>query len=126
MRRTCGFTLLEVLIALAITAIALTLGFGAVQGGARTLAALETAALAGFALDNALTAQTLTVAPPQAGQTREQATLLGRSFLIGTRLARPAGPLPVSVLEVTVAASESPSVLLARGRREELDAPAAP
>ena len=126
MKRARGFTLLEVLIALAITAIALSLGIGAVQGGARTLAALETAALAGFALDNALSAQTLAGSPPQAGQRGEEATLLGRTFVIHTRTARPAGPLPLSVLAVTVAASEAPTALLARGRREELDAPPAP
>jgi general secretion pathway protein I len=126
MKRARGFTLLEVLIALAITAIALSLGMGAVQGGARTLAALETGALAGFALDNALSAQTLEASPPQAGQRSEEATLLGRTFVIHTRTARPAGPLPLSVLDVTVAASEAPTALLARGRREELDASPAP
>lgn len=68
-RRHCqhGLTLIEVLVALAIIAIALTSTIGTVGHAARTAAALDRRLLAGWSADNALTRQMLTRPFPELG-----------------------------------------------------------
>lgn len=122
--RSRGFTLLEVLIALAITAIALALGIGAVRGGAQTLGRLEESSLAQFALDNALNTLALTAEEPAQQQSTE--TLMGRVFAVTATRSRPTDVLPLSVFNVSVSAAASPELPLASGRREEIDVPLAP
>ena len=125
-QRARGFTLLEVLIALAVTATALALGIGAVRGGAQTLARLEETALAQFALENARNTLALTPAPQTPARQRGMETLLGRSFAISATLTRPDGVPPRTVLALDVSPLNAPAASLASGQWEEIDVPPAP
>lgn len=65
----CGLTLIEVLVALAIIAIALGAVIRALSHQAGTAAALDQRLLAGWSADNALVLQTLTEPFPDFGTT---------------------------------------------------------
>lgn len=77
---TRGFTLLEVLIALAITALALAAGLQAVRQGASREAQIEQKTLAEWALDNAANELQLAGQPPVGDNAPRQETLLGHAF----------------------------------------------
>jgi type II secretion system protein I len=102
---TAGFTLLEVLIALAVTAIALALGFGAVRESARTSSQLEQTVLAAWALDNAVNALALQAARLEPGKQRSREVLLGREFQINSVIQKLPGAIPVMQLSARVAAA---------------------
>lgn len=121
-----GFTLLEVLIALAVTATALALGIGAVRGGAQTLMRLEESALAQFALENAFNTLALNGAPQAPARQRGVETLLGRSFAISATQTREEGIPPFTLFALEVSTLQTPPVSLASGQREEIDVPPTP
>ena len=111
-RASAGFTLLEVLIALAVTAIALALGFGAVRASARTVTQLEQTVLAGWALDNAVNSLSLRAAHLESGRQRGSEVLLGREFQINSVVTKLQGEIPVVQLAVQVTAAAEPGRIL--------------
>lgn len=76
-----GFTLLEVLIALTVAALALAAGMGAVGGAAQRLDQISERTLAGWALDNARSELLLAGANARAPLEPLHETLLGREFI---------------------------------------------
>lgn len=106
-----GFTLLEVLVALAVTALALTLGLASVKGTAQRLSQVELTVRAEWALENVRQELLLEDAPPAGGFAREEA-VLGQVFqtqvaqvgpgsftLVTTTRERPQAPLASATLE---------------------------
>jgi len=125
-RGTAGFTLLEVLIALAVTAIALALGFGAVRESARTSSQLEQTVLAAWALDNAVNALALQAARLEPGKQRSREVLLGREFQINSVIQKLPGAIPVMRLSAQVAAAADPGRVLLEQTTQVTYAPAKP
>lgn len=113
--RARGFTLIEVLVALAIAATALALGFGAVQGSARRLAAVEERTLAAWAIDNVVNDLLLRGASAESGRHRYVETMLGRTLVLDADLTRAAAP-PRIVVEVAVRDVATPARVLERKR----------
>ncbi|MSQ67897.1 MAG: type II secretion system protein GspI [Gammaproteobacteria bacterium] len=107
-----GFTLIEVLIALVIMAVALTLGFSAVQGGAVNLARIEERTLVDWALENTLTDLRLRGSTLEPGLQRAEEFLRGRHFEILTEVTKPAG-LPVLALSRRLSDASNPAKILA-------------
>ena len=106
-----GFTLLEVLVALAVTALALTLGLASVKGTAQRLAQVQLTVRAEWALENVRQELLLAQTPPTGGFAREEA-VLGQAFLtqvaqvgpgsftlVTTTRERPQAPLAMGTLE---------------------------
>jgi type II secretion system protein I len=115
--RSYGFTLIEVLIALAIAATALALGMQAIGGGARRLARIEEAMATRWAIDNAVAEVSLQAATIDAGRHVFTDAPLGRALTVLVDVAR--DPLlPIVLLELTVEASDRPGVALDSDRRE--------
>ena len=110
-----GFTLLEVLVALAVTALALTLGLTSVRGTAQRLSQVELTVGAEWVLENLRQEMLLAEAPPAGGFSREE-TMLGQAFV--TQLT-PAGQGRFSLV---TAARERPQAPLAVGTLEFRDA----
>lgn len=77
-----GFTLLEVMIALAILAIASAGLLIASSGFVRQSSLMEQKVIAGWAADNWLTELRLASSPPSIGESRAEATLAGHRFLL--------------------------------------------
>ncbi len=125
-RGAAGFTLLEVLIALAVTAIALSLGFSAVRDSARTSAQLEQTVLAAWALDNAMNALVLQASRLEPGKQRSRETLLGREFQINSVIKKLPGAIPVMQLSAQVAAAAEPGRILLEQTAQVTYAPAPP
>jgi len=125
-RGAAGFTLLEVLIALAVTAIALSLGFSAVRESARTSAQLEQTVLAAWALDNAVNALVLQASRLEPGKQRSRETLLGREFQINSVIKKLPGAIPVMQLSAQVAAAAEPGRILLEQTTQVTYAPAPP
>ncbi len=111
-RGAAGFTLLEVLIALAVTTIALALGFGAVRESARTSSQLEQTVLAAWALDNAMNALVLQASRLEPGKQRSREVLLGREFQINSVIKKFPGAIPVMQLSAQVATAAEPGRIL--------------
>ena len=111
-RGAAGFTLLEVLIALAVTAIALSLGFSAVRESARTSSQLEQTVLAAWALDNAMNALVLQASRLEPGKQRSREVLLGREFQINSVIKKLPGAIPVMQLSAQVATAAEPGRIL--------------
>ena len=111
-RAVAGFTLLEVLIALAVTAIALALGFGAVRESARTSAQLAQTVLAAWALDNAVNALILQADRLEPGKQRSREVLLGLEFQTSSVIKKFTGDLPVLEVSAQVAAAAEPGRIL--------------
>ena len=111
-RESAGFTLLEVLIALAVTAIALSLGFSAVRESARTSSQLEQTVLAAWALDNAMNALVLQASRLEPGKQRSREVLLGREFQINSVIKKLPGAIPVMQLSAQVATAAEPGRIL--------------
>ena len=125
MRQSRGFTLIEVLIALVITAIALTLGFSSIRGAARTVEQLEQTVLAGWALDNAVNGLKLRGNDLANGREQAKEVLFGRSFVVESTVSRPEGELPLLQLAVRVAETTHPERNLAEFKGRVLYAPLA-
>lgn len=116
---TRGFTLIEVLIALVIAATALSLGMGALSGGAQRLARIEESMIARWALDNVVSELTLTAAGLEPGQHSFTETLLGRTLAVRVEVAREEAP-PILRLALVVEDAARPGVVLERESLELL------
>ena len=125
-RGAVGFTLLEVLIALAVTAIALALGFGAVRESARTSLQLEQTVLAAWALDNAMNALVLQASRLEPGKQRSREVLLGREFQINSVIKKLPGAIPVMPLSAEVVTVAEPGRILLEQTTQVTYAPAQP
>lgn len=108
-----GFTLLEVLIALAITAIALTLGFSAVSTGARTVEHLEQTVLAGWVMANALAEVKLSANVIDSGRKRTAEQVFGRNFLVEAQITKLDDALPMLQVTLRVTEPDHPGRVLA-------------
>lgn len=117
--RARGFTLIEVLIALVIAATALSLGMGALSGGARRLARIEETMLARWALDNVVSELTLRAAGLDPGRHSFTETLLGRTLAVHVDVAREEAP-PILRLGLVVEDAARPGVVLERESLELL------
>ncbi len=97
-----GFTLLEVLVALAIIATVLGGSLSLVAGAARNARVLEDRTLAEWVLANALADVELRAATIKEGTTRHREAQLGREFEVATTVTRdPLRPLIEVAVEVT-------------------------
>lgn len=108
--RTRGFSLLEVLVALAVLALAMTALVGAASREARGLADARERTLAQWVAANALTQARLDRALPAFGLRQGEETLGGRRWR--WQLAISATETGIRRLEVSVAAAEQPQPVL--------------
>ena len=109
-----GFTLLEVLVALAVVAIGLSAAFAAMGQSARSAEQLRVRTFAQWAAADALTALRLGQALPP-GQTRRQEEISGRLWWVEYRL-QPTAAAALRDVEVRVSAERSGrSLASARG-----------
>lgn len=92
-----GFTLLEVMIALAILAVASAGLLTASSGYLRQSAQLEQRVMANWAVQNWLNELKLASVPPRIGESRAEAQLAGRSFLLKAETRSTESPLLVRV-----------------------------
>ena len=113
MIRDRGFTLVEILVALAIVAVALAAGMRALAQGADNASALKARTLALWVAQNQLAAAQLAVPWPALGNTEGAAMQAGTSF--GWRAAIGNTPNPAfRRIEITVADPQAPDYVLAR------------
>lgn len=109
-----GFTLLEVLVALAVVAIGLSAAFAAIGQSARSAEQLRVRAFAQWAAADALTALRLGQQLP-SGQTRRQEEISGRLWWVEYRV-RPTAAASLRDVEVMVSAERNArSLASARG-----------
>ena len=106
-----GFTLIEVLIALVIAAIALTLGFQTVSASARHLAQLDETTLARWAIENVANDIRLRAASLAPGAHRYVETLLGHTLIVDAEVARTEAP-PLLDIALRVADAAQPEKVL--------------
>ena len=119
-----GFTLLEVLVALAVVAIGLSAAFAAIGQSARSAEQLRVRAFAQWAAVDALTALRLGQELP-VGQARRQEEISGRLWWVEYRI-QPTAAASLRDVEVQVSAERNARVLgSARGmvRLRELASP---
>lgn len=113
-----GFTLLEVLLALAVTAFVMTAGLVAVRGTAQRIAQVEMTLRAEWALENVRQELLLAGASPASPQAREE-VVLGQAFVTqGTPTGR-------GSFALVTYARDRPTVPLAESTMEFTDAPGA-
>ena len=108
-----GFTLVEVLVALAIVAIALAAGFRSVGQSAESATALKARTLALWVAQNRLAAAQLEVPSPAIGETGGSDTQAGASFAWHASVVGTPNPAFRRV-EITVAEVARPDYVLAR------------
>lgn len=92
-----GFTLLEVMIALAILAVASAGLLTASSGFVRQSAQLEQRVVANWAAQNWMNELRLAGVPPRIGFSRAEAELAGRRFLLKAQTSATESPLLVRV-----------------------------
>lgn len=107
-RRPCGFTLLEVLVALAILATALYAATGSVRSAARQEAHRETSVLAHWAAMNLATELSLTSFESDAVQATRPVNLYGHAFIAAIEPQRDEADKVVS-LTIDVALASAPA-----------------
>lgn len=90
--RVAGFTLLEVLVALAIFALVASTAYSASSQSLRGAQRLETLTLAGWIADNRLTELQLASTPPAPGETRETLRYATRDWVLESRIEAAGDP----------------------------------
>ena len=113
MTRTRGFTLIEILVALAIVAVALTAGMRALAQSADSATALKARTLGLWVAQNRLAAAQVAAPWPAAGSYQGNATQAGATFLwreVVTNTPNPA----FRKIEITVMEPDRPEYQVAR------------
>src|SRR5262245_18467273 len=113
MTRFRGFTLVEILVALAILAIALTAGMRALAQATDTASALKARTLALWVAQNRLAAAQIAAPWPAPGSYSGDATQAGISFVWQANVAPTPNPT-FRRIEITVAEPQTPDYVLAR------------
>jgi general secretion pathway protein I len=108
-----GFTLIEVLVALAIVAVALAAGFRSVAQSTESASALKARTLALWVAQNRLAAAQLEVPAPGVGERAGRETQAGTEFAWHQNLGGTPNPAFRRV-EITVADAARPDYVLAR------------
>ena len=108
-----GFTLVEVLVALAILAVALAAGFRSVSQSADTATALKSRTLALWVAQNRLAAAQLETPAPATGQRDGFATQAGASFHWRESVSGTPNPA-FRKIEISVADAANPDYVLSR------------
>ena len=112
-RRARGFTLIEVLVALAIVAVALAAGFRSVAQSAETATALKGRTLALWVAQNRLAAAQLEIPGPPVSEQEGNESQAGALFLWHRVVGGTPNPAFRRV-EITVADASRPDYVLAR------------
>ena len=112
MSRGRGFTLVEILVALAIVAVALAAGMRALAQGADTASALKAHTLALWVAQNRLAAAQVAIPWPALGVADGDATQAGARFVWRTVIGTTPNPA-FRRIEITVADPETPDYALA-------------
>ena len=113
MIRVRGFTLVEILVALAIVAVALAAGMRALAQGADTASALKARTLALWVAQNRLAAAQLATPWPALGIANGDAVQAGARFAWRTSIGTTPNPA-FRRIEITVADPQTPDYALAR------------
>ena len=113
MKRRGGFTLVEILVALAIIAIALTAGMRALAQATDTASALKARTLALWVAQNRLAAAQIATPWPALGNYSGEAAQAGTSFVWQANVTTTPNPT-FRRIEITVAQPDSPDYALAR------------
>jgi general secretion pathway protein I len=112
-RSPSGFTLVEVLVALAILAVALAAGFRSVAQSAESATALKTRTLALWVAENRLALAQLETTPAGPGQRDGQEMQAGSRFLWRETVSATPNPA-FRKLEITVSDDVRPDYVRAR------------
>ncbi len=113
MTRGRGFTLVEILVALAIVAVALAAGMRALAQGADTASALKARTLALWVAQNRLAAAQLSTPWPALGNASGDAVQAGTRFVWRASIGNTPNPA-FRRIEITVADPETPDYALAQ------------
>lgn len=113
MIRGRGFTLVEILVALAIVAVALAAGMRALAQGADTASALKARTLALWVAQNQLAAAQMATPWPALGVANGEVTQASTRFVWRTAIGTTPNPA-FRRIEITVAHPQSPDYALAQ------------
>lgn len=113
MKRRAGFTLVEILVALAIVAIALAAGMRALAQATDTASALKARTLALWVAQNRLAAAQVATPWPALGGATGEATQAGVAFVWQARVSTTPNPA-FRMIEITVAEPHAADYVLAR------------
>ena len=113
MTRSRGFTLVEILVALAIVAVALAAGMRALAQGADNASALKARTLALWVAQNQLAAAQLAMPWPALGNTTGEAEQAGTRFVWRAAIGNTPNPA-FRRIEITVAEPQAPDYALAQ------------
>lgn len=108
-----GFTLIEILVALALLAVALAAGMRALAQGADGMSTLKARTLALWVAQNRLAAAQIAPDALVAGESRGDALQAGMAFVWTVKVSATPNPAFQRV-DIAVAERETPSYMLAR------------